>query len=221
MNEWLDRRQHEHSHLSIIQFVNWNVQCLLLYSLSTLVCLLAPGELNKNEVKTKIMSWKTLKGSIMYASHFNGFTYSSMVPVVRALMIHWRSRVLKGISTRLVLLSRSMALSGYMTWWVVLEPTSSSKPAVGAWFILWGQIGVIVIIIPIIYKGVIVRLYVIHPMFCCCVLHDSGTCKKQLLSLIWERNELVKMALLFGRCLARRARRPNYYVWQYSVRTEQ
>lgn len=59
-----------------------------------------------------------------------------MVPVVRALMSHWRSRVLKGISTRLVVLSRSIALSGYMTWWVVLAPTSPSKPVVGAWFIL-------------------------------------------------------------------------------------
>lgn len=62
-----------------------------------------------------------------------------MVPVVRALIIHWRSRVLNGISTILVLLSKSLALSGYMTWWVVLVPTSTSKPAVGAWFILHGQ----------------------------------------------------------------------------------
>lgn len=60
------------------------------------------------------------------------------MPMVRALMIHCRSRVLKGIKTRLVLLSRSMALSGYMTWWVVLVPTSFSKPVVGAWFILRG-----------------------------------------------------------------------------------
>lgn len=59
-----------------------------------------------------------------------------MVPVVRALIIHCRSRVLKGTSTRLVPLSRSLALSGYITWCVVLAPTSFSKPVVRAWFIL-------------------------------------------------------------------------------------
>lgn len=63
-------------------------------------------------------------------------TYCLMVPVVRALITHCRSRVLKGISTRLVPLSRFLALSGYSTWCVVLVPTSSSKPSVSAWFIL-------------------------------------------------------------------------------------
>lgn len=66
-------------------------------------------------------------------------TYCLIVPVVRALIIHCRSKVLKGISTRLVPLSRSLALSGYMMWWVVLVPTSSSNPEVGAWFILHGH----------------------------------------------------------------------------------
>lgn len=42
-------------------------------------------------------------------------THSLMEPVVKALVIHCRSRVLKGMSRRLVVLSRSIALSGYMT----------------------------------------------------------------------------------------------------------
>lgn len=71
--------------------------------------------------------------------HTQTRTHCLMVPVVRALRIHCRSRVLKGISTRLVVLSRSLALSGYMRWCVVFAPTSSSKPVVGAWFILQGE----------------------------------------------------------------------------------
>lgn len=51
-------------------------------------------------------------------------------------MIHTRSRVLKGTRTKLTLAARFLALSGYMKWWVVRLPASSSKPTVGARLIL-------------------------------------------------------------------------------------
>lgn len=59
-----------------------------------------------------------------------------MVPVVVALTTHSRSRTLKGTRTMLTLWASSLKLSGYMRWWVVLLPTSTSNPAVGALFIL-------------------------------------------------------------------------------------
>lgn len=62
-----------------------------------------------------------------------------MVPVVVALMTHCRSMVLKGTRTMLTSSPSSRKLSGYTRWWVVLLPTSASKPAVGALFILGGE----------------------------------------------------------------------------------
>lgn len=63
-------------------------------------------------------------------------TYNRIWPVERALAIHSRSNALKGTRTKLTLAGKFLALSGYMKWWVVLLPTSASKPTVGAWFIL-------------------------------------------------------------------------------------
>lgn len=102
-----------------------------------------------------------------------------MVPVVRALMIHCRSRVLKGISTRLVVLSRSMALSGYMTWWVVLAPTSSSKPLVGAWFILQGHFLFLGYFFLTLFPSVF--LITRHP-------HNFQDSLKWVLSPVWHKN---------------------------------
>lgn len=62
-----------------------------------------------------------------------------MVPVVVALTTHSRSVVLKGTRTMLTFSASSLKLSGYTRWWVVLLPTSISKPAVGALFILGGK----------------------------------------------------------------------------------
>lgn len=63
-----------------------------------------------------------------------------MVPVVVALITHCRSVVLKGTRTMLTFSPSSRKLSGYTRWWVVLLPTSASKPTVGALFILGGDV---------------------------------------------------------------------------------
>lgn len=62
-----------------------------------------------------------------------------MVPVVVALITHCRSVILKGTRTMLTFSPSSRKLSGYTRWWVVLLPTSASKPTVGALFILGGE----------------------------------------------------------------------------------
>lgn len=64
-----------------------------------------------------------------------------MVPVVVALTTHSRSRILKGTRTMLTFSASSLKLSGYTRWWVVLLPTSTSNPMVGALFILEGEGG--------------------------------------------------------------------------------
>lgn len=61
----------------------------------------------------------------------------------RALVIHTRSRVLKGTRTKLTLAARFLALSGYMKWCVVRLPASSSKPTVGARLILGAERGLV------------------------------------------------------------------------------
>lgn len=61
----------------------------------------------------------------------------------RALVIHTRSRVLKGTRTKLTLAARFLALSGYMKWCVVRLPASSSKPTVGARLILGTERGLV------------------------------------------------------------------------------
>lgn len=53
-------------------------------------------------------------------------SYNRIWPVDRALVIQTRSSVLKGTSTKLTLAARFLALSGYMKWWVVWLPASSS-----------------------------------------------------------------------------------------------
>lgn len=63
--------------------------------------------------------------------------YKRIWPVDRALVIQTRSSVLKGTRTKLTLAARFLALSGYIKWWVVWLPASSSKPTVGARFILY------------------------------------------------------------------------------------
>lgn len=64
------------------------------------------------------------------------YTHKRICPVERALVIHNKSRVLKGTSTKLTLAARFLALSGYMKWCVVRLPASSSQPTVGARLIL-------------------------------------------------------------------------------------
>jgi len=53
-------------------------------------------------------------------------SYNRIWPVDRALVIQTRSSVLKGTRTKLTLAARFLALSGYMKWWVVWLPASSS-----------------------------------------------------------------------------------------------
>lgn len=74
--------------------------------------------------------------AVLQPGAVDGSTYNRIWPVDRALVIHTRSRVLKGTRTKLTLAARFLALSGYMKWWVVRLPASSSKPTVGARFIL-------------------------------------------------------------------------------------
>lgn len=69
--------------------------------------------------------------------------YKRIWPVDRALVIHTRSRVLKGTRTKLTLAARFLALSGYMKWCVVRLPASSSKPTVGARLILGTERGLV------------------------------------------------------------------------------
>lgn len=82
----------------------------------------------KKTLKKIIIPLKSM--CVRYCSH------KRIWPVERALVIHNRSRVLKGTSTKLTLAARFLALSGYMKWCVVRLPASSSYPTVGARFIL-------------------------------------------------------------------------------------